>query len=248
MSGRPRPLQDWMEQEGLDLQATAQRVSEKLGKPVTPELVYQYSRRSSVPKSWAFALGIEGAADPPDSSAREGGAGRAASAERAPRMPPGAPVAPSLAVIGDVARERIAATYETVGYAAGLLLEEPGIKVVTDDYAPEIAKAWVKAAEENEFAARVVRLMSSGGAMGELVVCHLLWLMGIAYVTGRVDDPTGLLARKYKGQHDAAVARHAAAADVIPGRPAGAAGPGDPRRNGEGPPDGVGVAGAASPV
>lgn len=201
-----------MEREGLDSGDVAERMSDLLGRDVKVELVDAYAQRTQldkIPQAWVSALGLEPLEADPSGEGTGAGSFSDRSAERAPRMPPGAPKAKPPAVLATVAKERLSATYETIGYAAGLILEEPGIKVVTDDYAPHIAEAWLKAAEENEFAARVVRLMSSGGAMGELVTVHILWILGIAYVTGRVDDPTGLLARKYRGEHDAAVQRAA---------------------------------------
>lgn len=152
-----------------------------------------------------------------------------------PRMPEGAPhekaadrLLPILAA--DVAKERLTELYGLVGFTASKLSGHEGIKVVTDAQAPTLAQAWVKAASEgSEFASRVLRLLSAGGTMGELVQLHIVWLFGILYVSGRIDDPTGLLASKYKGFHDEAVIRNRA--DDLPtidgqapgaGAPAGA--------------------------
>lgn len=199
-------VRDYLEQEGMTLEELTGRLGElgvakrrgaSKGEPYTVDDVSHYT---DMPRSWAKALEVDGTGGGEDASQR------AQEGLRAPRMPAGAPLAPKPPILADVARDRISALYETAGYAGSIVLEAPGVRVVTDDYAPHIASAWVKAAEENEFAARVVRLMSSGGAVGELVTCHLLWLLGIVYVTGRVDDPTGLLARKYRPYHDAAVA------------------------------------------
>lgn len=106
---------------------------------------------------------------------------------------------------GSVARERIASLYGGLGFALAARTGNPGYQAVVDDQAPHIADAWLKAAEENEFARRVVAMMSAGGATGELVMAHAVMVMGLAYVSGRSDfDPLGSFARKY-GQHRAFV-------------------------------------------
>lgn len=207
-------LAEYMQAEGLTDEEMAERISERLGRPIKPVTVRANRYRGLLPKAWVSALGLEDA-DPASGGAGAGDATR--SAERAPRMPRDGVMAPTPALLTAVAKERITATYETVGFAVSKLTEQPGIKVVTDDYAPAIADAWIRAADESEFARRVVRLISSGGAVGELVTVHLIWLLGIAYVTGRVDDPTGLLARKYQAYHDAAVHAASAGAEAVAG-------------------------------
>lgn len=187
---------------GLTSKEYAQLLSEKTGRPVTDRRVSAELKRE-LPKPWAAAFGLDasdgGDSDPTSESPVETG--------RPPRMPEGAPRAPLPAVASSVAKERLTELYGLVGFMGTRISGHEGVKVVSDDYAPHIADAWLKAAEENEFARRVVRLVSAGGAVGELVTVHVIWLLAILYVTGRTDDPTGLLARKYERFHADAVAR-----------------------------------------
>lgn len=126
------------------------------------------------------------------------------------------PLLPATAPDSSVARERIASLYGGLGFALTARTGNRGYQAVVDDQAPHVADAWLKAAEENEFARRVVAMMSAGGATGELVMAHAVMVMGLAYVSGRSDfDPLGSFARKY-GQHRAFVRVDAEPAEPAP--------------------------------
>jgi hypothetical protein len=199
-------VRDYMAAEGLDDQALADR----LGKQVRG--VRSMINRE-VPRGWCEILGIDFDA-PAAAIERERFLGDA-KPKRADDTPPtphdqgavrDAPQAhlPALADTS-VAQERIAQLYGGLGFALTARSGNPGYQACVDDQAPAIARAWVKAAEENDFARRVVAMMSSGGATGELVMAHAVMVMGLAYVSGRSDfDPLGSYARKY-GQFRAVV-------------------------------------------
>lgn len=151
-----------------------------------------------IPQKWASTLGLA-AAEPDDSSPGPDAAnlppGRAG--ERSPTQPEGAKVAPLPVAIGQVAAERIASTYGLIGGVASMAAGNVKVAQVVDAYSTPIGEAWVRAAEENEFARRVVQLMSAGGATGELVTMHLVLVGGLLYVTGRAPAFAGLYSRRF---------------------------------------------------
>lgn len=133
--------------------------------------------------------GAGGEPSPVDGGRRDG--------ERPPTPPPGARIAPLPATITALAEERIAHAYGFIGGGVGMATGNPQIPRVVDEYAPAIGRAWVKAAEENEFARRVVTMMSAGGATGELVMAHVIMVGGILYVSGRAPALAGIYGHKF---------------------------------------------------
>lgn len=152
-------------------------------------------------KRWAVALGL--ASPPPASSEYVGAQGTPESDplgrpdERPPREPAGAKQAPLPVAITQIAKERIAGTYGLVGEGVAMATGNAAVGQVFGAYSDPIADAWLKAAEENEFAARVVKLMSAGGATGELVTMHIVLVGGLLYVTGRAPALEGLYGRRF---------------------------------------------------
>lgn len=158
--------------------------------PTEPQL------RPSQPirKGWAALLPInprepdlDGADTADPSTGRVG--------ERPPSEPPGARQAPLPVSVTQLAEERISSAYKMVGGGIAMGSGNERIAHVFDRYSDPIASAWVKAAEENEFAKRVVQFMSAGGATGELVTTHLILVGGLLYVTGRAPALQGLYGR-----------------------------------------------------
>ena len=199
-------VRDYMAAEGLD----EQQLADRLGKEVRG---VRGMKNRELPRGWCEILNV-----PFDATAaavereRFTGARPKREAEDTPPRPhddsavQDAPRAPLPAVADQsIAEERIAQLYGGVGFALSARTGNPGYQLVVDDQAPHIARAWLKAAEENEFARRVVAMLSSGGATGELVMAHAVMVMGLAYVSGRSSfDPLGTYARKY-GQFRAVV-------------------------------------------
>lgn len=156
------------------------------------------------PQAWAetFRLPDEpppdrspGAAPPPGAEPLAPGADLpTGGGESPPRPLPGTNVIlePSMA---QVAQERIAGFYGLIGGAIGTASGQPEITEVTDAVAPDIARAWIRAAEENDLARRVVRFATMGGSSGELVFAHAFWIGGLLYVTGRIPNLGGLFGR-----------------------------------------------------
>jgi hypothetical protein len=167
-----------MEAHGLDDETLAAELSTKLGKEIKPGGVKRFSHYNKIPKTWAEALSI-----PPSNEAQseEGTDAPQRPSSAPPTAPPGSKM---LLPAGDVARERIAQTYGLIGGGISAATGNKGYSIVVDDCAPGIAAAWLKAAEENDFARRVVSLMSAGGATGELVLTHIILVSGLMYVSG----------------------------------------------------------------
>jgi hypothetical protein len=142
-----------------------------------------------LPKRWLDALGIadqQTLDDEPTVRDRFG-----------PSEPPGAKQAPLPVAVGQLAAERISSAYAMIGGGVGAAIGEPKVGEVFGAYSDPIGAAWVKAAEENEFAARVVKLASAGGATGELVTMHIVLVGGLLYVTGRAPALSGLYSRRF---------------------------------------------------
>ena len=192
-------LATWMQQQGRTSADVAAELSDALGRPIKASTVTMWGGRPSPPKAWADALGIS--PDPaPESPPREAATaagedlppeGLRREHEQRPKPPQGAPIA---IPVETIAKKRIAETYGLFGAAATQLTGNRGISRVVDDSSPHIADAWIAAAQENDFARRVVNLMSAGGAVGELVSAHIIMVGGLLYVTGRFPD-VGLYGR-----------------------------------------------------
>lgn len=193
-------VRDFMEERGLDDDGLAALLDKE------PRGVRGMKNRE-IPRSWADKLGVpfdaEAAAaererfttKPKREAETEAPRPHSPDAVKDAPRPPAADLAVKDA---SVAEERIASLYGGIGFALSARTGNDGYSAVMDDSAPAIARAWVRAAEENELARRVVAMMSSGGATGELVMAHAMMVMGLAYVSGRSNlDPLGGYARKY---------------------------------------------------
>lgn len=156
-------------------------------------------------EDWAAALGLSTLSGQPDDLAEPSdglfgpgldpdAAGAARASEQPPRPPSAEKVqqAPLPVSLSALAEERIARAYGLIGYGASVGTGVPGIAKVTDDCAPNIARAWVRAADQSEFARRVVEFATSGGATGELVLVHAFWIAGILYVSAAIPNVGGL--------------------------------------------------------
>lgn len=172
-----------------------------LDRPVTQQDI---ARRSTRPlsKRWADALGIDHTAAPPGSPGTGGdnpgddaltGAG-----ESPPKPPPNARFEHPIPFVDKAgAKQRIAWAYTFIGtgLAAGSGYE--GIGHVWKDQSDTLAAAWIKAAEESPWAARVVTAAEAGGPVGELVGVHVYLLAATAYVAGAAIPAGDALWPKY---------------------------------------------------
>lgn len=196
-------------------------------RPITADDV---SRRSNRPvaRSWRGPLDVPDTPSPPvgDGAPQSGGG----SSESPPTAPPGAKIQPVPVVDRAGAKKRIAWAYSFVGtgLAAGSGYE--GIAHVWSDTAPSLAEAWLAAAAENPWAARVVSAAEAGGPVGELVGMHVYLLGATAYVAGAaIPGGDSIFAKYSRHRHIPAV------------RP-------EPEPDNQGERAGAGVAGAANGV
>jgi hypothetical protein len=191
-------------------------LSALLGRKITPAGVRVMSRRKNAPKSWVDALGLapeeEGAASFLTDEPQQGDFDSPLTREddNPPTAPsgdkiirPARPGVPNLS-----AKKRIEMAYGAIGSGATLLTGNRGYEGVAESYAPEIAQAWISAAEQNERVAKIVRFMESGGAVGELVVCHVLLVLGLVYVSGKGPQLDFIYGSKFGGYRAAAAAAH----------------------------------------
>lgn len=199
-------VNDYLKESGRDLEDVAAQINEVNGGSLTANSI-RLRKYKPMPKTWAGALGLDWEPPAPrDHEATEqrdgepplGGLG----GERPPKPPPNAKLAPPIATLTPIAKARLTEVYGLAGLGGSYITKNPGVQKVTDDMAPNLAESWIKAASEgNELAQRVVRLATAGGSMSELVICHLIWLAGVAYVIGASPlDPLGAWGAKY-GQY-----------------------------------------------
>lgn len=221
----------YREQHGLTLQQMAELLSKRLGRPITAHGVNTVENKQKAPGSWNRALASEIVADAPDLSADSqplyvddviGSEGTNTTESlysqprrsdyddwRSPAPEPHGGTRPG----GSLARERIAQTYNFMGAGLAMMSQNPGVGAVFETYADTIAAAWVEAARENKVAERFVKIMESGGATSQLIICHGFLLIGVVYVTGRAPGASAILPAAFRGFHDTA-ARERAAADA----------------------------------
>jgi hypothetical protein len=141
----------------------------------------------NVPRAWRAALGVES----PSRVTGDGGGGpdpldRDRRLEIPPARPAGAPI-----VVQPFASKRIAGGYRFVGGLVATQIVQShgknagnGVAEAFDKNADHIADLWVKAAEQNATVARIVNAMGTGGAVGDLVIAHVLLFATVAYVLG----------------------------------------------------------------
>ncbi len=185
---------DWIDAQGRTDEDIAAELSAKLGKLTKPRGVKLWRTRTP-PKAWAEALGITAPTSDlfnPEPSAATDGVRQ--SDTTPPTPPPGTPIGSPQTNLTS-AQERIADTYRMVFGGLSFATGNDGYAAVGDTYSPHVAKAWIAAAEENEYARKFVRFMGSGGATGELVMCHVILIAGLLYVSGTLPDIGGPFAR-----------------------------------------------------
>lgn len=238
-----KPLKAYRDRMGLSREDVAELLTDRLGRRITPGGIQRYENYSYVPKPWAAALGIDpGVQQAKPGPAREYelpdlGEGQSPDSvggrqDDPPMMPPGGrQVAPTPQPAGpggdfSLVRDRISKAYNAIGAGVSMATRNDGYAKVTETYSPDLAKAWTDAAKENANVAKIVAFMESGGPVGELVVCHVILVLGFVYVSGRAPA----LATIYGGKFDAY--HHAAARNRIADIEAGLTGEFDAGRNG----------------
>jgi len=244
----PNRLAEYRDARGLDNDAVASELSALLGKPISAQSVNLWGNKPKPPAAWAKALGLdpepvieEAAWVPPPAGDFPPPAGPDLDP---PMMPPGArqtarPADPG----GDysLVRGRIAKAYNAVGAGMSMATRNDGYGAVTESYSDDIAQAWVAAARENVHVAKIVAFMESGGPVGELVVSHIILVLGFVYVSGRAPALHAIYG-KFDRYHNAAAHSLAAeqrAADLD--GPDGAAGNGSVGVSNENYPPGMGL-------
>ncbi len=222
-----KPLVTFREKHGLSTQELTEILNEKLGperhakgkKPLTVGGVLRYESYDKLPKSWVEALGIEStseesfiytpggfaAADDPDTPP--------AGTDEPPMMPAGGRKEPTIPMQSGAAHRRIEGFYSSLlGPGLALVTGNDGVAEVFAANADNIATAWENAARENAHVEKILGYLEGGGATGELVIAHLMLLVGLLYVSGRIpiaEKAPGIA--RFKPYHDAAAARRDAA-------------------------------------
>ena len=209
-------LHSYMEERGRTADEVAVDLTALLGKQISPAGVRLWSKKAKPPKAWVDALGLE---EPQpyleeevffeDSGAVIEDDPRGTRDTATPPSPPdGAKVVrptPGRAPLV-TAKQRISMAYGAVGTGMSLITQNDGYEKVAESYAPELANAWIAAAETNERVAKIVRFMESGGPVGELVVSHVILVLGLVYVSGRGPQLDFLYGSRFGGYRTAAIA------------------------------------------
>ena len=204
----------YMEETGRTADEVAVDLTAILGRKIGPEGVKLHSRRPKAPKAWAAALGLPAEEEPAAASFFEPEPGDADAAaqplgrdEGEPPTPPqGAKVVRPPAPSGQAAvKQRLEYAYGAIGAGATLVTGNHGYEAVADHYAPNLADGWLKAAEVSPTVAKIVRFLDSGGPVGELVIGHVILILGFAYISGRGPDLAFLYGR-FDGYRAAAIA------------------------------------------
>jgi hypothetical protein len=207
-------LSEYMARTGRTPDEVATDLTALLGKKIGAGGVRLHSSRAKTPKAWAEALGISDTQPEPERpfddiplDASLGEPGMTRDDGEPPAPPPGARVttrAPG-GTISLQAKARIEMAYTAVGAGATLITSNKGYEDVASNYAPTLADAWLKAAETNPTIAKIVRFMESGGPVGELVVGHVILVLGFAYISGRGPD-LDIIYGKFAGHRANAIA------------------------------------------
>lgn len=212
-----------MARKFLAPEEVAADLSDKLGKKITTQSVVLWSKKPKTPKAWAAALDLDADPNPdPPLDSEPGNLTFGARTEDEPPKPPSgstAPITDPAPKGGEFAfvQTRIAQCYNMAGAGVSMASGNEGYSVVFSMYSPDIAEAWIKAAQDgNPVAKRIVAIASAGGATGELVTAHLVLLGGILYVGDKAPAPVAsALDSAYGGKlrphRDATVARRVAA-------------------------------------
>ena len=210
----------YKDENGLTDEDVASTLSALLGKKITPQGVKLKSGKGKVPQPWAEALGLD--LGDPDEYLDDFGAPSESTSDipmassEPPRAPSGAKFAnsPRASTGGDYAqvRERIAKAYGAIGAGVSMVSGNQGYAEVTNTYSNDLAQAWVNAARENKNVAKIVEFMNSGGPVGELVMAHIILVLGFAYVSGRGPQLDFLYADRFGRYRAASVAQREAEA------------------------------------
>lgn len=200
----------YREENGLTWEQVAEQISTATDKPVQAHGVKMRGGKGKVPPLWAEALNLTEQDEEPhqDEPAPPSLGPTVRDEGDPPQAPEGAPRRPSPgpATSGDysVVRERIGKAYAAIGAGAAMVTHNNGYAAVADLYKDDIANAWVSAARENKNVAKIVSFMESGGPVGELVVAHVILVLGFVYVSGRAPALSVLYGNNLGQFHEAA--------------------------------------------
>ena len=208
----------YKETRGLSYEQVADELSALLGKPIKAKGVQLRSGTAKVPPAWADALGLDLDVSPADdwvlSDDEAADEPRRRVESDPPKAPSGAPIrtgAPLASSDYAAVRERIAQAYGAMGAGFSMVTHNDGYSEVSKFYGTNLADAWVAAAKENKHVAQIVAFMESGGPVGELVVAHVILVLGFVYVSGRAES-LGFLYGKFEPYHRKAAAELVVAA------------------------------------
>lgn len=184
-------LTDYMADNGLSYESMAELLSDKLGKQIKPHGVLAISKREdrNLPKSWLDALELERPEFIQESP--DGGSGDAvepggAAPGTGGSSPSSLPVPVELPFDGLEARKRIELVYVGVGEGVSRAMRDPRVAIVFRQHAPALAEKWIAAAKQNARIATVVTYVTAGGATGDLIIAHVMLVMSLLVITGKV--------------------------------------------------------------
>lgn len=205
-------LGHYRDEKGLTNRQVADELAALLGRPMSAGGVELWSKKPKPPAEWARVLGLEPEPEPePGPSVEDFDLGDGDALPPRPGVDP--PTRPAdgrlrpmpMSVDYAFARDRIEKFYKMIGAGASMATRNDGFAKVTDDNSGPIADAWVQAARANTHVATVVSFMESGGPVGELVIAHVILVLGFVYVSGNGPDALdSIYGRKFGGFREAA--------------------------------------------
>lgn len=203
-------LRDQLADLGLSYEETAERLNEAGVRVRSAEgermlTADDVSRRSSrrAQRSWREALGLEAEPAEPRFIRSPGQASELDPGPGAGSVPPSTLPAPvELPFEALSAKKRIVLIYTGIGQGLErfsprqvavnaetgerVVLPKPRYAAVFAQHAPKLADAWIEAARQNTQVARIVTVITTGGAVGELVVAHVSLVFSCLVISGKV--------------------------------------------------------------
>lgn len=189
-------LREQLANRGLSYEQAAETLNErgvtiKAADGERPITAADVSRRGSRPayRSWREALELDEEPKFIQSSSSEAtvgadsGDGRPTAAGIASL---GVPAVVELPFDGLEARKRIELVYVGIGKGVGTAMRNPAIEIVFAQHAPKIAERWIAAAKQNARVAQIVTYVTAGGAVGDLIIAHLMLTVSLLIVSGRL--------------------------------------------------------------
>lgn len=159
----------YMKEKGLDDQAMAKVISEKLGRGISAKGVQQIKTRKEAPAPWLRALGI---------APNEPGGLKDEKKSRIPgQKPPGessGEIQPLVSLPFEItsAKVTIEMVYTMAGKGVAMASRTPRTAELWEKSAPALADGWIEWAKENRTVANGIAMLTIGGPGGQVILTN----------------------------------------------------------------------------